>query len=269
MKEEDFLVFNEWFFHYVGSFHTDDRFIRKNIKLKEEHSLRVCVNSSLIAISEDLDERDHYLAKTIGLLHDIGRFEQIRKYRTFNDSESENHALLGVKILKAEGVLSGLPHEEQEIIFTAIKNHNVHILPEELDQRTLFHSKIIRDADKLDIYKVLTDHYAIREMSPNPALYHGLPDTFEYNRDLLEDIFNNRVASVNKVATCNDMNLTRLAWLFDLNFVETVILVRKRDYIKKLVATLPQNSEIDELHDYLNRYVDSILSISKETYCEC
>ena len=142
-------------------------------------------------------------------------------------------------------------------------------MPEDLDQRTLFHSKIIRDADKLDIFKVLTDHYSIREISPNPALYHGLPDTLEYNRDLLEDIFNNRVASVNKVETCNDMNLTRLAWLFDLNFVETVSLVRKRDYIKKLVATLPQNNEIDELHDYLNKYMDSILSISEENDCEC
>ncbi len=260
MKEEDFLKFKEWFFRYVGSFHLDDSFIQKNIKLKKDHSIRVCENASLIAISENLNDEDYCLAKVIGLLHDIGRFEQISKYRTFNDSESENHALLGVKILKTEGVLLGLPHEEQEIIFTAIKNHNVHILPENLDMRTLFHSKLIRDADKLDIYKVLTDYYAIRDTSPNPALYLGFPDTPEYNRDLLEDIFNDRVSSIRNVKTCNDMNLTRLAWLFDLNFVETVRLVRERGYINKLIAILPQNDEIDKLHTHLMEYMDSVLA---------
>lgn len=260
MKEEDFLKFRAWFYRYVQSFYSDDAFIQENIRLKEEHSKRVCENASLIAKSKNLDNEDYYLVRTIALLHDIGRFEQIRKYRTFKDSESENHALLGVKILQTDGVLSGLPLEEQRIILTAIKNHNLLRIPDKLDKRTLFHSKLIRDADKLDIYKVLIDYYTIKDTSPNTALYLGFPDTPEYNRELLEDVFNNRVASVKKVKTCNDMNLTRLTWLFDLNFVETVRLVRKRGYINKLITTLPQNDEIDKLRTHLIEYMDSVLA---------
>ncbi len=260
MKEEDFLKFRAWFYRYVQSFYSDDAFIQENIRLKEEHSIRVCENASLIAKSENLGNEEYYLVRAIALLHDIGRFEQFRKYRTFKDSESENHALLGVKILQTDGVLSGLPLEEQRIILTAIKNHNLLRIPDKLDKRTLFHSKLIRDADKMDIYKVLIDYHAIKGTSPNPALYLGFPDTPEYNRELLEDIFNNKVASVKKVKTCNDMNLTRLTWLFDLNFVETVRLVRKRGYINKLITTLPQNDEIDKLRTHLIEYMDSVLA---------
>jgi HD superfamily phosphodiesterase len=106
MKKEDFLNLKAWFKDYVRSFHSEDTLILQNVRLKEEHTSRVCENSSRIAISEKLDEEDYYLAVTIALLHDIGRFEQISKYKTFHDSESENHALLGVRVLRSAGVLS-------------------------------------------------------------------------------------------------------------------------------------------------------------------
>ncbi|WP_094228756.1 HD domain-containing protein [Methanolobus psychrotolerans] len=259
MKEEDFLNFNEWFYHYVRSFYSDDAFIQQNVILKEEHSIRVCDNVSLIARSENLDAEDYNLARTIALFHDIGRFEQILKYRTFKDSESENHALLGMEILKAAGILSDLPSEEQEIILTAIMNHNIQRIPDGLDQRTLLHSRLIRDADKLDIYQVLTDYYEIKKTSPNPAIDMGLSDISEYSPDLIKDIFANKVLSVKNIRTCNDMKLTRLAWLFDLNFIETFRLVRERGYIDKVINSLPHNREIDGLHTYLKKYMDSIL----------
>ncbi|ABE51930.1 HD domain-containing protein [Methanococcoides burtonii] len=259
MKEKEFLSFRDWFHRYVSSFYTDDDFIQQNVMLKEGHSVRVCDNASLITKAEKLADDDLYLAKTIALFHDIGRFEQINKYRTFRDTDSENHALLGVNILKTEEVISGLKDEEQKIILTAIRNHNVHILPSLPDRRTLLHCKIIRDADKLDIYKVLTDYFIVKADFPNPALDLGLPDSSEYSRDLLQDILNNRVASTKNVKTCNDMNLTRLSWIFDMNFIETIRLVRERDYIGKIVTALPQNYEIAEIRIYLEKYMNTIL----------
>jgi putative nucleotidyltransferase with HDIG domain len=259
MKENDFSAFKKWFHVYVSSFYTDDGFIQKNIILKEEHSIRVCDNATFIAKAEKLNDEDFYLARTIALFHDIGRFEQIKKYRTFRDSDSENHAMLGVKILKAERVLSCLPDHEQKIILAAIGHHNMYILPDSLDSRTLLHSKIIRDADKIDIYKVLIDYFSIKKDSPNPALDLELPNTSEYSPALVQDIFNNRIASTKDVRTCNDMNLTRLAWIFDMNFVETVRLIKERGYIEKIIATLPKNSEIMKLRIYLEGYMDLIL----------
>jgi hypothetical protein len=88
-----------------------------------------------------------------------------------------------------------------------------------------------------------------------------LPDKHEYSPKLVEEIFENKIASIEHVKTCNDMNLTRLTWLFDLNFRETFLLVKEREFIDKLIAILPQNEEITSLQDHLNEYMDQILRI--------
>ena len=259
MDEEKFNELKTWFGNYVSSFYTNDSFIQQNVILKEEHSIRVCENASLIAASEKLDNDDYFLAKAIALLHDVGRFEQISKYRTFKDSESEDHAVLGVKVLKAGNVLSGLSVAEKQHILLAIVNHNRFQVKGNLNERTLFHAKLVRDADKLDIYKVLLEHHEKKDETPNPALEMGLPDRPEYSPEIVKELLENKVASVSHVRTCNDMNLTRLAWLFDLNYRETFRLVKERGFIDKLIATLPQNEEIGSLQDHLNKYMDEML----------
>lgn len=259
MKKEDFLKLRFWFQDYVRSFYSEDPFITQNVLLKEEHSFKVCENASQIAISEKMDEENYYLALVIALLHDIGRFEQISRYRTFNDRISENHALLGVKILEAEGPLTFASAEERYIILMAIKNHNLRNISDDVDGKALLHARLIRDADKLDIYKILTDYHVTKAISPNPVLEHGLPDVPVYSRHLIQDIFNNKIASTDGVTTCNDMNLARLAWVFDLNFTETFRLVKEKGYIEKLIDTLPHNNEINAVQDHLQKYIDSML----------
>ncbi|WP_406657897.1 HD domain-containing protein [Methanolobus sp. ZRKC2] len=259
-----FQGFRKWFINYVNLFNSEDSFISQNIKLKEEHSLRVYENASLISKSEKLDESEQYLAMTIALFHDIGRFEQFRKYRTFKDSESENHALLGVRILKSANILSFLPSQEKEIIYAAISYHNLKDLPENLNKRCLFHSMLVRDADKLDIFKILDDYYKVKNTFPNPALESELPDIPEYSQYLIRDILSNKISSTVEARTCNDLKLARLAWVFDMNFTETLRLVLEKGYIDKTIAELPQNKEIDEVHAHLKNYMYSALSGSVE-----
>ncbi|MBN2109517.1 MAG: HD domain-containing protein [Methanosarcinaceae archaeon] len=260
MDEAAFQVFRKWFMDYVRLFYSVDPFVLQNIKLKEEHSLRVCKNASLISRSEKLDEAERYLAMTIALFHDIGRFEQFRKYRTFRDSESENHAILGVNILRSEKVLSSLSREEHEIICEAISYHNIQKVPDDLDQRCLLHSRLVRDADKLDILKIMDDYFSVKDDLPNPALELGLPDIPEYSQYLIYDILNNRIASTAEARTFNDLSLTRLAWVFDINFTETFRIVMEKGYIERTIASLPQTKEIMEVHSHLKRYMDSMLS---------
>ncbi len=259
MNKKKFNEFKACFDEYVRSFYSDDGFIQQNVLLKEDHSRRVCENATLIARSEGLDNNDYYLAKSIALFHDIGRFEQIYKYRTFKDSESEDHGILGLNVLKKEKVLSSLPETEQEIFKFAVLNHNKFKIKNVSDKKSLFHARLIRDADKLDIYRVLTDYHETKEDSPNPALYMGLDDTPGYSPELVKEIFNNRVASKKYVRTCNDMDLARLTWLFDMHFTESFRILRKRNYINKLITTLPSNEEIKNIHDHLNLYIDSVL----------
>ena len=46
------------------------------------------------------------LAAYCGLLHDIGRFEQLKRYNTFVDSKSIDHGLLGYEILKEDNYIN-------------------------------------------------------------------------------------------------------------------------------------------------------------------
>jgi hypothetical protein len=119
----------------------------------------------------------------------------------------------------------------------------------------------VRDADKLDIFKVLTDYYSEKDSFPNPALDMGLPDIPEYSHNLLDDIFNCRIASTANVKTCNDMRLARLSWVFDLHFPETLRLVRERGYIGMIVEKLPQDNNVAAIHAHLKGHMDSVLNL--------
>ncbi len=132
------------------------------IKLKIDHTYRVAQLCERIARSLELDERDVDLAWLCGLLHDIGRFEQVRRYDTFNDGASVSHAALGIDVLFDETPAPDAPATTSicafvdsdacdELIRTAIATHSGFRLPADLDERTRLFCDILRDADKIDI----------------------------------------------------------------------------------------------------------------------
>ncbi len=258
MNADDISFFHKWFNHYVKGFYSKDQKIQENIRLKEKHTLRVCENILLIGSALNLDSNELYLARTIALFHDLGRFEQFKKHHTFNDSQSVDHALLGVQILKRENALYHLAKEEQSLIFKAIRYHNVRKLPTNEDNKCLFYAKLIRDADKLDIWYVVTKYYEKCKLD-NPILDFGLPDTSEYSRHLIESILNCKIINIEKLKTLNDLKLMQISWVFDINFLPTFVLIKNRKYLDKIIKTLPETDKIQKIkrriEDYLNEKV--------------
>ncbi|WP_181549671.1 HD domain-containing protein [Desulfosalsimonas propionicica] len=106
--------------------------------LKRDHTLRVCENILDIGRSLGLCAIDLHLAETIALLHDIGRFEQYRRYKTFLDHQPEDHAALGITIIHNQKLLSAFDPETAEIILHAVKYHNRFALPKETNRRPCF-----------------------------------------------------------------------------------------------------------------------------------
>jgi HD superfamily phosphodiesterase len=257
MQKSDLLFFRKWFRDYVKSFYSNDHCIMQNIRMKEDHSWRVCSNSIQIAKSVNLPINDLYLAETIAIFHDIGRFEQFSRYGTFKDSESEDHALLGVRLLVQWGILSRLNTDEQKIVLFAVENHNKFSISTSDNKKCILHSQIVRDADKLDILKVFIDEYMLRESTPNPSLYMGYPDASGYSESIVLDILNNTLSDMEKVKNQNDLNLTRLTWMYDLNFIESFRLLKKRNFLEMIVQTLPQNDEIIPAYFHLKEYLNS------------
>ena len=130
------------------------------IKLKVAHIERTSRIAKKIAESLELQKEDIELAELIGLLHDIGRFEQVKRYGTFVDYLSENHAEIGVKILFEEGLIRNFIEDDKydRIIKLAIINHNrdKKQITKNMSNREKLHVKLIRDSDKTDILYILT-----------------------------------------------------------------------------------------------------------------
>lgn len=258
MDKKDFHYFSDWFREYVARFFSPDPLIQKNIRLKANHTKTVCENIRLLARSENLGEKECCLAEVIALFHDLGRFEQFSKYKTFKDSDSEDHAVLGIRVLKESGIISHLPEKEQHIIYKAVEYHNRMQVPaEEETEDVIFYSKLIRDADKLDILKLITEHYEAPENSPNPALELYLPDNPACSETIIRDILNNRMAKISDVTNRNDVNLLRLSWVFDLNFPETFVQFERQGYLEKIYATLPNTEGVCRVRAHLEAYLSA------------
>lgn len=137
------------FIKYSKNFDLKD----KNIMGKFHHSFRVMEFATDIAKSIKLKEEDIEIISISALLHDISRFEQWQKYKTFDDIKSLDHGDKSVEIIEELKLLSKLDDEKKQIILKSVKNHNKYKIENGLNEKELLVSKIIRDADKLDIIK--------------------------------------------------------------------------------------------------------------------
>ena len=233
-----------WFNAYTKSFLTGDPQKDSAHRLKIDHTARVCKNIRLLAASIDLPEDQVRIAEAVALLHDLGRFEQFKQYGTFNDRKSVNHAALGVEIMEKTGVLAALSDDERKWIVDAVRFHNAPALPSGMPHRELLFLRLIRDADKLDIWRVFADFYRY-DNQPERAIVQHLPDRPSWTGSIIEDILNRRMARFSNMKTLNDFKLLQLSWVFDLNFPKTFVLARQRGDLSVIAGTLPDAPDLN------------------------
>ncbi|MCP4220017.1 MAG: HD domain-containing protein [bacterium] len=253
MTEKDILHLRSRFKEYTSTFRSPDPYTDENIVLKIGHTSRVRAHCKAIADSENLPAARKNIAEAVGLFHDIGRFEQFRIYRTFSDKKSENHAELGARVLRREGMLDTLPAHQKHIILDGVQYHNLKDLPAHLDEDTLYYLKIIRDADKLDILNVLTEYYNSADYGNNPALNLDLPDTPKISDVVIQEVLDNRCVNLQNVKTINDFKLLQISWVFDVNFDYTLGYIRTHKYIDKIIGALPVTPGVQKVFDHINR----------------
>lgn len=233
---------NDAFDKYVGTFDLND----KNIRLKYNHSYRVSELSKKYAKLLHFADEEILLAEVIGLLHDIGRFEQIKKYNSYDDSNNMDHADYGVFLLFEKGLIKDFWKNEKdyELIKFAIKNHNKLTIPFIDDERIMKFAKLIRDVDKLDIiyiYAFLDD--AEFNVSDEPI-----------SKSVIDDIKSHRVVErINRKNINNEIALS-FAYAFDIN--NNVVIEEFIKNIEKFYSKL--NSDIfsdifKEVYDYLKK----------------
>jgi hypothetical protein len=258
MNNEQLTKLKSWFDKFVAGHYCDDDFLNANVKIKQEHTKCVCEEMLYLADELKLDKNQRLLAESIALLHDVGRFPQFVKYRTFNDPRSIDHCELALEVIRKENVLADLPAEEQKSIETAVKYHGAKVLPPNLVGDTLLFSKMIRDADKLDIYRVVTRAYIQHRDDPdNFKLEIEFPDLPGCTPAVIDAVLAGRLIEYKELRCWNDMKLCVLGWVYDVNFPATLKRIRQRGYIETILGFLPDNDDTRKVRDKILAYVDS------------
>lgn len=254
---------HEWMSRYMKSFYSNDEEVQRGIVLKEKHTGYVTANCVELAKFLKLSTHDTELAEIIGLFHDVGRFRQFSIYKTFNDADSEDHAELALKVIDELEFFKELAAQDYEVLKFAIQNHNKKTVAPTDDERKMLFAKIIRDADKLDIYRVLEPFLAQEDADKMPQFIKSAGRLVaDISPDFVENFVTGNQADFRKIRTNGDRKIVRLMWLYDINFSWTMKKIVERDYIEKIVSNLPMDEKIAEGVRRLKVHVDKKLKES-------
>lgn len=240
---------------YADRFRSDDLETDAAIRLKAAHTLRVVDAIRDLARELGLSPGGGRLAEATALLHDVGRFRQYERYGTYLDAASENHAELGVRVIREENLLKGVDSGEVRLIERAVGLHNVARLPDDEDPTERCFLRLLRDADKLDIWKVVLDHYYERGEERSRAVGLGLPNTPECSPGVVEALRREDLVEFTDIRTLTDFKLMQLGWVYDLNFAPTFARVRRERYVEQMADVLPKTGPVPGMIDAAAAYI--------------
>jgi hypothetical protein len=190
-----------------------------------------------------LDSNQKALAGLIALLHDIGRFNQWMQYESFADHKTVDHAKLSSDILFKGGLIRNFIEDNQydDIIKIAIEQHNKYKVDENIDEHILLYVHLIRDADKLDNFRVKEEE-SIETLLLAPC---DQVEKDHISQKIYDDFVNHKLIYAPDRKTRLDIWLSYIAFIYDLHFAASF------NYIK--------------INDYINRSFNRLLPIEKET----
>ena len=235
------------FKEYIQNYDIDN----PKVKLKIAHIERTANIARKTAESLNLEKEDIELAELIGLLHDIGRFEQIKRYNTFVDYLSEDYAKLGVDILFEENLIREFIEDNKydRIIKLAILNHNKdkNNITKNITEKEKLHIKLIRDSDKTDIIYLLTfeDKKAAWEKEDlSEEIF-----TEEIYREFIED----KNIFYPNMQTYADRLIGHFAFVYDFNYQYGLKIIYNNEYYTKIYNRFKFNNKKTE-EEFKNIY---------------
>jgi len=249
-----------WFKEYTMPFFDSDPVESRAATLKYEHTLLVVKNNSLLCDSISIDSELRCLSEVVALLHDIGRFEQFRKYKTFADRHSVNHAVFGVQLIDKYDVLKELSVENQQLVKNSILHHNVTLLPSGLSDTQKLLCQLIRDSDKLDIYRIVSEHYKCPDPRDREIIGIGVSEGTTISNEIISAICAKKSVDYSQMKSMNDFKLVQLGWVFDLNFPMSIFLITDRKHFYDIRETLPNHEGISAAIKVIEQHVEHILS---------
>ena len=238
---------------YADTFNVDGR-LPPMMELKRVHTAFVVANAKAIAAGERMDAETAAVCEAAALLHDTGRYEQLRKYGAFRDSDSVDHAVFSYDIVRERGWLDGCPHADS--ILKAVLYHNRRDLPDGLDPLTSAASHCTRDADKLDIFRVLEHQLETTDWRKDCTAFWNLPVMAKPNPQVLAAIREGRPVDYQHIKTLADFVLIQVGWIrAGLHFGTTRRLTDERGHLAFRRRFLAELTDGDPAVDDLCRAV--------------
>ncbi len=248
------------FKEYINSYDNQND---PGFNLKVVHTYHVVDNAIMISKKLGLTEEEIELAALIAILHDIGRFDELKNLKKF-DSVGNDHAMFASKLLFEEGLINKFIDTDKynNIIKKAIENHNKKEIESGLLERELLHAKIIRDADKLDNYRVKKEE----------KIENIFPKVVNSREDLENSLLSDKVYDSVLKEECVDIKdrvypldywVCVLAFTFDIYFKETLSIIKENNYINVLIDRFEyKNSKekMETIRQVLNNYIEKRLN---------
>lgn len=253
LKHNNYI--KKWYNDYVSNFLVDYKQLKSLLELKLDHSIYVAAHSKAIAIGEGWSQSDILVSEVIGLLHDTGRFFQIVEFQTFSDPDSLDHGELGFKIVKESSVLSSLSESGKKIILDSIHYHNTREIPDYINPDSLRFVKLIRDADKLDIFRVISDAIHNNKIEDHPEITLNIDINGPVNPAALAQILDKKTIEYRNIKSLADFGLTQLSWIYDVNYRYTLNQIAERGILEEIIDLLPKDKEVLKAAKSVSEYM--------------
>lgn len=260
LNENKIDKLSSWFQTYSDSFCHENDQITRAVQLKVEHSIRVCNDMEILSNYVFRDSNSLLNCATIALLHDVGRFDQFKRFHTFADRKSVNHADLGLEIIRQNNLLSNFEECDQNFITKAIKFHNKRELPDGLDAHEILYCNLIRDADKIDIYKIAAEHYTNPNQIDKDIVEIGTFDIPEISDSICDAVFNKLTVDYSSLRTLNDFKLVQLGWVYDFNFPISLSLIKNRGHYDMIKNQIPDFPKVKMVITQIDAFIENSLT---------
>ena len=245
-----FAEHKQWFMRYALSVQAHSVGKAAPFVLKRAHTFAVVRRAQRIAAAQHFSPALTRAAWLAALYHDIARFEQYSRWHTFKDSLSVNHGAYGALLLPALGCLWEEDPATQTRVIQAVRLHNAYTLPQNITEDVRLITCCTRDADKLDILRVMDKHFSHSSLDPTIVL--SVADEPEkYSPAIAQMALQGRFPDYQDLRYVNDFKLLLGTWLYDLTFPISRVMMAAEGHIAHILASLPQEGIVQQARQSL------------------
>jgi hypothetical protein len=257
VNHEHFQAIRSRFNRYVARFRGPDGAFPAMQALKRRHTSHVVADAGRVMAAEGWTLPQVLLGRTAALLHDIGRFSQYAEFGTFQDSASVNHAERGCAVMLQEGICDGLPEDDERIIFEAVRQHNGITLPPDTAADAARIAYVVRDADKLDIFRVMEEAVESGQLEHNPEITWNLQLTGGVSEPMLAALDAGHAINYRDVTTFCDFVMVQVSWLSgQLHYAASRRLARERRVLEYRECLVLARCDDPRVSRYFQRFRD-------------